>query len=125
MADDSAVTLAVVAILASCVGGLLWIIKFMFGQLIPMIEKLNQSTLANTEATKNADKYLRDRNGRDGENHEQLIKATEAIATKMQSIADSQSKALLKTMNQVKEQKVEHQHVDQVTINGSNNDEST
>lgn len=116
MGLDNAVTLAVVGVLATCVGGLLWIIKFMFNKMVPMMEENIKATIANTEATRSADKYLKERNGRDIEKHEELIKATEAIPVKMQYIADTQAKAIVNNLKQVKEQKVTHQYVDTVAI---------
>lgn len=116
MGLDNAVTLAVVGVLATCVGGLLWIIKFMFNKMVPMMEENIKATIANTEATRSADKYLKERNGRDIEKHEELIKATEAIPVKMQYIADTQAKAIVTNLKQVKEQKVTHQYVDTVAI---------
>lgn len=116
-ADNNAVTLAVVAVLATCVGGLIWIIKFLFNKFIPAIDKLTDMTKANTDATKSADTYLRERNGRDNEKHAELVKATQEIPIKMQEIADAQAEAILTSMKQVKEQHVEHQNIDHATIN--------
>ena len=113
---NSAVTLAVVAILATCVGGLLWIIKYMFNKFVPMVEENNKAIMANTEATKNADKYLRERNGNDAEKHEELIKATQDIPVKMQEIADHQAKSLVASLKEVKEQHVSHQQVDKALV---------
>lgn len=86
IADNSSVTLAVVAVLATCVGGLLWVIKFMFTKLLPVIEKgaksnevLVKATKQNTEQIKVADEYQRHRNGRDQEMHKELIKAIAEI----------------------------------------------
>lgn len=83
---NDAVTLAVVGILATCVAGLMWIIKFMFSKLLPVIdrgavstEKLVEVTRANTKQIKVADEYLRRRNGRDNEMHKELIAAIAEI----------------------------------------------
>ena len=119
MADDSTVTLAVVAILATCVGGLIWVIKTMFERIIPLvengnkaIERLVEMTKINTAATNSADKYLRERNGRDSEKHEELIQVTKQIPDKMQEIADKQATALITNFQKIKEQHVETQTVE-------------
>lgn len=114
--DNSAVTIAIVGILATCVGGLLWIIKFMFNKMTPLLEGLTKSTDANTSATKTADKYLRDRNGRDAESHKESIKAIEAIPLKMQAIADKQAATLIKNLKKLPAQKIEHQHVQEQKV---------
>jgi hypothetical protein len=111
---NEAVMLSALGIVASCVAGLLWVIKFMFNKLVPLIESGNKLIKQNTYTTKNADKYLKERNGRDTEKHAELLKATKAIPNTMQEIADAQSKAIL-TAVEVKEQHVEHQHIDRQT----------
>lgn len=122
MTVDATVTLAVVGVLATCVGGLLWVLKFVFSKLLPRFDKGNEvmatlvsATKTNTEITKNADIYLRQRNGLDDINHAELIKVTKAIPVKMQRIADSQAKALSVSLKKIKEQHVEHAHVDKLT----------
>lgn len=123
MLPESAVTLAIVGILGTCVAGLIWVIKTMFSSIIPVvengnnaIEKLVEMTKINTDATKTADKYLRDRNGRDAEMHLELLKATKQIPTTMQEIADKQAEAILTNIKQVNEQTVAYQKVDKVVI---------
>lgn len=115
VANDS-ITLAVVAILATCVGGLLWIIKFMFGKLVPIIEDLQKVTLANTKATKSADDYLRQRNGRDNEHHQETMKVIQAIPDKMQKIADIQAKTLEENLRKLPSQNIEHQVVQEQNV---------
>lgn len=65
----------------------------------------------NTLATKNADSYLRERNGRDAKSHIETLEAIKTIPTTMQEIADAQAKAIVAAV-EVKEQHVEHQHID-------------
>lgn len=84
--DNTAVTIAVVGVLATCVGGLLWVIKFMFTKLLPIIDKnanatdkLVAVTKQNTKQIKIADEYQRHRNGRDNEMHKELIHAIAEI----------------------------------------------
>lgn len=67
-----AIGIAALGIAATCVGGLIWIIKKMFSRVLPAIDKIHTSldrlakaTDKNTQATKSADQYLRERNGRD------------------------------------------------------------
>lgn len=69
----------------------------------------------NTKTVKAADSYLQQRNGRDIEHHKSTLKAVEEIPKTMQRIANDQSKALLKAV-EIKEQHVEHQHVDNETV---------
>lgn len=102
MDNNSAVTLAVVGVLATCVGGLLFVIKFMFNRLLPMIEKSNALTETNTRVTKDADQYLRERNGRDAEIHGRLIKELKDLPNKI--------------TQDIKEQKIEHQSIDQQVV---------
>jgi predicted PurR-regulated permease PerM len=89
MGDNSAYTVlavAVVGVLASCVGGLIWVIKTMFNQIIPLIEngnktliKVDASQKANIRATKANTIYLRERNGRDAEFQKENIEAIRAV----------------------------------------------
>lgn len=111
--------LAVIGILASCVGALVWIIKYLFAKIIPNLEKntdmlklLADVTTNNTAATKSADEYLRERNGRDIEFHTQVVERLDAVPLKMEQIALKQAKELKRiTMQDVKEQTVQHQTV--------------
>lgn len=102
--SDSAVTIAVVGVLATCVGGLLWIIKFMFMKIVPSIDGLTKATAANTAATKSADKYLRERNGRDNEAHTETLLAIQEVPKTMRKIASEQAL-------DSKDQHIEHQEV--------------
>lgn len=116
---NDGVTLAVVGILATCVGGLLWIIKFMFGRLLPIIEDLQKVTAANTKATKSADDYLRQRNGRDNEHHKETMKVIKAIPDKMQKIADKQAETLAMNLKKLPAQNIQHQTVEQQDVKKS------
>jgi len=117
VATDKASILAALAILGTCVGALVWMIEYMFTKMLPMIEKNIDATTANTLATKNADKYLQDRNGRDAEAHKETLKAIAVIPTKMQEIADLQATTLVESVKEISEQHVKHQTVDKVTRN--------
>lgn len=59
------IVLAIVAILATTVGALIWVIKYMFDKILPILESLRDSVEENTKQTKSNDEYLRERNGRD------------------------------------------------------------
>lgn len=84
-----------------------------YNKVATALNRLTLATQKNTEATKSADVYLRQRNGRDIEKHTELLKATEEIPKTMQKIADEQAVALLQAIQnqEVKEQRVEHQTV--------------
>lgn len=77
--SESTVLLAALAIVASCVGVLVWVIKHMFTKILPLLEKINKNTELNTQATKRADEYLRERNGRDAEFWKEVKAALQTI----------------------------------------------
>lgn len=79
------------------------------------LDKLTKATIQNTAATKSADTYLRQRNGRDIEKHQELLVATKAIPDTLKQIADDQATAIIKAVT-VKEQHVEHAHVEHQTV---------
>lgn len=106
--EGNATSLAVVGILATSVGALVWIIKYLFSEFMPVMKELQKSTQQNTAATKSADQYLRQRNGIDLKHHEQSLKAIAKIPLTLKSIADAQSEAIIRA---VSDQKVEHQTV--------------
>jgi len=76
---NEASTIAIIGILGSCVAALIWIIKYLFDSFKPALDKLAEVTHANTEATKNADAYLQQRNGRDIEFHREIMVKLQAI----------------------------------------------
>lgn len=82
-ASDTAVTIAVVGILGTTVGALIWIIKYLFNKIVPLMENANTNIQTNNRLTKSlerttkrADEYLRQRNGHDAEVAQQLILTT-------------------------------------------------
>ena len=97
---ETTVLLAALAIVSACVGSLVWVIKHLFTEILPVINNLVKVTELNTQATKSADIYLRERNGRDNHFHTEVMEALNAIK--------EQSKN-----QQVAEQTVEHQTVNQ------------
>lgn len=122
MANDAGL-LAALGVVSACVAGLLWIIKFMFNRLVPLLENSNKLmaesnnlTKANTKITHNADQYLRQRNGRDIEFHAKQLESINAIPIKMQEIADAQAKTLIENFKKLPSQNIEHQYVDNQEI---------
>jgi CHASE2 domain-containing sensor protein len=107
--------LAALGIVSACVAGLIWVIKRMFNDILPALNHLTKATVQNTEATKSADTYLKQRNGRDIEKHAELLLATQAIPTTLQQIADEQAKAIISAM-EVREQHVAFQTVNQSMV---------
>lgn len=107
MANDAGL-LAALGIVSACVAGLIWVIKRMFNDIIPALD-------ANTEATKSADVYLRERNGRDNEHHQATLKAIEEIPNTLKKIAKDQEKAIIKAV-QVDKQSINKQNVNETTI---------
>lgn len=87
----------------------------MFNDILPALNHLTKATVQNTEATKSADTYLKQRNGRDIEKHAELLLATQAIPTTLQQIADEQAKAIISAM-EVREQHVAFQTVNQSMV---------
>jgi len=95
---ETTVLLASLGIVSACVASLVWVIKHLFTEILPVINNLVKVTELNTQATKSADAYLRERNGRDIHFHTNVMEALTAIK--------EQSKN-----QQVAEQTVEHQVV--------------
>lgn len=123
MANDAGL-LAALGVVSACVAGLLWIIKFMFNRLVPLLENSNKLmaesnnlTKANTKITHNADQYLRQRNGRDIEFHAKQLESINAIPIKMQEIADAQAKTLIENFKKLPSQNI----VNNVVVVGVSN----
>jgi len=90
---ETTALLAALAIVSACVAALVWVIKYMFAKLEPLIAtsieltKLNTlATEANTKASEKTEKavhsldtYTRERNGRDNHFHGNVMKALVAI----------------------------------------------
>lgn len=95
MTQDNTVVLSVLAVLGSCVAGLIWVIKHLFTEIKPVLGGINESQLANsraldklsglveknTKATESADAYLRQRNGRDAEVWQKVMHSLEQISS--------------------------------------------
>ena len=94
---EEAVIIAIVAILGTTTGALIWIIKYLFEKIYPVLEKLVVATEMNTQATISSDTYLRQRNGRDIEFHLEMIKKIEAIPVKV----DEQTGTLAKELKRM------------------------
>lgn len=87
----------------------------MFNDIVPALNGLRKATEQNISATKSADIYLRERNGRDNEHHQAVLESINAIPDTLRNIADDQQKAIIKAVKvskqNVTEQKVEHQTI--------------
>jgi hypothetical protein len=81
-----------------------------YKEVAQALTKLSVATDKNTQATKSADTYLKQRNGRDIEKHHELLVATQAIPTALKQIADDQAAAIIQAVNV--EQNVTKQHVE-------------
>ncbi len=87
--------LSVLAVLGSCVAGLIWVIKHLFTEIKPVLGSINESQITNTKAldklsslvekntkaTESADEYLRKRNGRDSEIWQKVMHSLEQISS--------------------------------------------
>lgn len=87
MTSDAPVILAILGVLGTCVGGLIWVIKRLFERVVPAmdnisiaLEKLSTSTESNTRAIKAADTYLQKRNGATDKHHANVTKAVKAVS---------------------------------------------
>ena len=121
--SSEAPLLAALTIVSACVAVLVWVIKFMFTKILPAMENNNKLTAqanvltkANTKATKSADEYLRERNGRDNEHHAAVLESIKAIPTAMNKIARDQERAIIKAVK-VEKQSVAEQKVEHMTVN--------
>ncbi len=102
MIDNSAIVIASLGIVATAVGALSYIVKLLVVEVKKSIEnstksqvavakaleKVSKNTDKNTQATKHADEYLRQRNGRDNEHHTAVLKALEVVPQTLRKIAD-------------------------------------
>ncbi len=59
------IVLGIIGVLGTAVGALIWVIKYMFDKLLPVIESLKESVDNNAEQTKENREYLEKRNGKD------------------------------------------------------------
>ena len=124
---DPYVVAAIVAVLATCVGGLIWVIKHLFNNIVPALGGLRKATDSNTKATKMADSYLRHRNGRDAELAAQLATTTQEFHVElMKSIAEipkqiiKSGEVTAKTLRETPvNQAIERQEVATQVINGA------
>ena len=94
---ETASVISIIGILGATTGALIWIIKYLFEKIYPVLDKLVVATEMNTQATISSDTYLRQRNGRDIEFHLEMIKKIEAIPKKV----DEQTGVLAKELKRV------------------------
>lgn len=73
--------IAIIGILATAVGALIWVIKYMFDKILPILESLKDSVNKNTEQTKSNEEYLRLRNGSDGRRWEENTAALNSLTS--------------------------------------------
>lgn len=59
------VILAIVSLLATTIGALIWVIKHVFDKIIPILDSLKEAVDENTWQTKENREYLQCRNGKD------------------------------------------------------------
>ena len=125
---NEAATLAIIGILGATTAALVWIIKYLFASFMPVMDNLVRATEENTKATKSADEYLRDRNGRDKTFHEEIMLSlkeipdqaktqAEEVAKELHRVGDLTAERLVQAAGQTKhqtviEQTVEHQIVE-------------
>jgi hypothetical protein len=88
-------------VITACVATLTWVIRFILKKVVPAIDNLADSTDKNTKAvnavqktTKSADKYLKERNGRDNETHSEMIEAIKKIPAQIIATANITAKTL-------------------------------
>ena len=115
MTNDASL-LAALAIVSTCVLALVWVIKHLFTSIIPALDGLNKVTELNTKATKMADAYLRERNGRDIEFHTELMASMNAIPEQIKDTAKITAKELVKIQANLPAQNIENQHVDKQVV---------
>ena len=88
-------------------------------KLSKSIDKSTKATLENTKATKSADIYLRERNGRDGEIHAAQIKTISTLTTTLKDRWEKDSKQqneILKAVQAIGKQEVTEQHVEHLSV---------
>lgn len=102
MIDESSVAITALGIVVTSVGALIWIAKYLMIQNKKSIDdltlaqtatakalnKLSVSTDKNTEATISADKYLKERNGRDNEQHTENIQIQRNLVAQIEKVPD-------------------------------------
>ena len=80
------VVLAIVAILGTAVGALIWVIKYVFDHILPVLESLKLSVDLNTTQTKANEEYLKKRNGSDGRRWEENTRALNTLTTSIKNM---------------------------------------
>lgn len=127
MSDSTAPLLAALAIVSACVASLVWTIKYLFSQFKPVLDGLVISAQENTNATRNADQYLRQRNGRDMEFHTEVMIALQDIPVQQAKQAEIVAKELKRVgdmtaakLKVVGDQTIVHQSVEHQVVAESN-----
>jgi len=73
---------------------------------------------ANTKTVSETKDYIKDRNGRDGEIHKELIKEIHEIPKQMLKVADRNLEAYKQMTQEIKQQHVHSQVVDKSAVRG-------
>lgn len=71
--------LSIIGLLATTVGALIWVIKYMFDKLLPVIESLKESVDNNAQQTKENREYLEKRNGKDSRIWQETFEAIKEL----------------------------------------------
>lgn len=123
---DTAVIIAIIGVLSATVGALIWIIKYLFSEFKPLLDSLVKVTEQNTLATKTADTYLRERNGRDNEFHAEVMKSLKDIPIRAEKQANRVAKELKRVgdttaahLKRIGAQEIAEQTVQHQTVNKS------
>lgn len=121
------VPLAALGIISTLVVFLIWLLKYLFTDYREVMNKLILSVETNTLATKSADIYLRERNGRDIEFHKEIMvklqdipvqasKAAEVLAKELKRVGDLTAQKVEQVKVEAKNQTVETQTVEHQII---------
>lgn len=96
--DANAVALASLGILGTVVAALVWIIKFLFEKILPILEELRIAIDKNTKQTTANTTYLRARNSRDSDFWQEVRDGLKSIhqslpGPKQRTVATSASRS--------------------------------
>lgn len=81
------ILLAALGIVASCVGGLIWVIKYLFEQIMPVQREIKTSIDKNTKLTETTVNYLRQRSTKDASLWKKSSDSMKEMADQVKEIA--------------------------------------